>query len=247
MSEEAACKNCNYKFEPSYDYCPKCGQEAGLKADSFVDFVGHFLKDYFTFDNKIFNSVKPLLMKPGFLTNEFIIGRRARYISPVRLYLFISILFFLLLGWLGGSSTQVVANTDDWDHFFESYLPKLFFVLLPLFALVLHLLFIRNKRSYVVHFVHAIHFHSFVFFSTSLYLAISALLENFNFGNLNLIVLLPFLLGFVFYLLVSMKQVYGQAWGKIVLKTVLLLLLYGGIAFVSMVIAFLILPGILSP
>lgn len=247
MSEESACKNCNCEIEPNFEYCPKCGQEVGLKADSFVDFVGHFLKDYFTFDNKIFNSIKPLLIKPGFLTNEFIVGRRASYIPPVRLYLFISILFFLLLNWLGGNSSVPGTDTDDWDHFFDSYLPKLFFVLLPLFALVLHVLFTRNKRSYVVHFVHAIHFHSFVFLSTCVYLVVSSLLEKFDLGNLNFIVLLPFLIGFVAYLLASMKKVYAQSWGKSVLKTILLLILYGGIVFISMVLAYLLLPGKLSP
>lgn len=49
------------------------------------------------FDSKSYQTVKALLFKPGFLTNEFKTGRRASYVPPIRLYIFVSFLFFFLL------------------------------------------------------------------------------------------------------------------------------------------------------
>ena len=52
-------------------------------------------RDIFTFDTRFFRSLLPLFFRPGFLTKEWIAGRRSRYIPPLRLYVFISIMSFL--------------------------------------------------------------------------------------------------------------------------------------------------------
>jgi hypothetical protein len=44
------------------------------------------------FDGKFFTSARYIFTRPGFLTTEFIAGRRARYMHPVRLYFFASFL-----------------------------------------------------------------------------------------------------------------------------------------------------------
>jgi hypothetical protein len=46
----------------------------------------------------LWSTILALLFKPGFLTREFLSGRRARYLPPLRLYLVLSVLFFLILG-----------------------------------------------------------------------------------------------------------------------------------------------------
>jgi hypothetical protein len=48
----------------------------------------------------VFRTMKPLLFNPGFLTNEYIRGRRQSYVPPVRLFLFFSFIFFLFFGTL---------------------------------------------------------------------------------------------------------------------------------------------------
>jgi len=47
-------------------------------------------------DSRLWRTMQPLLFKPGFLTNEYLAGRRARFIPPFRLYLALSIIFFLV-------------------------------------------------------------------------------------------------------------------------------------------------------
>jgi hypothetical protein len=77
--------------------------------------ISHFLGDYFTFDSKIFKSLIPLLLKPGFLTTEYMAGRRVRYIPPVRFYVFISILFFVLSSFqpfLSDVSPDIIVNGE---------------------------------------------------------------------------------------------------------------------------------------
>lgn len=59
--------------------------------------VQHFFEDVTHFDGKFFSTVKYLLKRPGFLSTEYMIGRRASYLNPIRMYVFTSAIFFLIL------------------------------------------------------------------------------------------------------------------------------------------------------
>jgi hypothetical protein len=56
----------------------------------------HFFYDITHFDSSFFTSIKDLIIKPGFLSKEYMLGRRARYLHPVRMYVFTSAVFFLM-------------------------------------------------------------------------------------------------------------------------------------------------------
>ncbi len=77
-------------------FCSVCGQKneslrRGLK-DLALELVHHPL-----IDTKLWRSLLPLLLRPGALTEEYLAGRRTRYIRPLKLYLTISVTFFALL------------------------------------------------------------------------------------------------------------------------------------------------------
>ena len=77
-------------------YCQHCGQE-NVKPDlTFLGLVRHFFYDVTHFDGKYFITLKYLFTRPGFLSREYIIGRRASYLDPARMYIFTSAIFFLL-------------------------------------------------------------------------------------------------------------------------------------------------------
>jgi hypothetical protein len=57
----------------------------------------HFFEDLTHFDGKFFHTMNPLLFKPGFLSEEYMRGRRASYLNPIRMYLFTSAIFFFIL------------------------------------------------------------------------------------------------------------------------------------------------------
>ena len=78
------------------DYCPMCGQHVLPEHLTLSYFIKEFLNNYFSFDSRFIKTLKPLLLKPGWLSLEFIIGRRMRYINPVQLFIFSSFIYFLL-------------------------------------------------------------------------------------------------------------------------------------------------------
>ncbi|MEO0403684.1 MAG: DUF3667 domain-containing protein, partial [Bacteroidota bacterium] len=205
-------------------FCSNCGQEVLAEKESFKHFLHHFAKDYFTFDSKIFKSLSPLLFKPGFLTMEFLKGKRASYIPPLRLYIFISVVFFLGLSLLGGKSEA--GSLNEMDELIEKYLPRLFFLFLPIFAGILSLLNIRKDRGFIKPFVFSLHFHSFTFLVTLFYLILSKIFGSLSWFGVNQVLLI--ILGglILFYLVSSVRKAYQRGWLNSIIKTSLLLLVY---------------------
>jgi hypothetical protein len=92
--KEKICLNCGAEVQGRY--CGVCGQENIEPQESAWHLVTHFFNDITHFDGKFFSTVKYLLLKPGFLTAEYVRGRRARYLHPIRMYVFTSAFFFLI-------------------------------------------------------------------------------------------------------------------------------------------------------
>ena len=91
------CPNCGTSLAVEMHYCPSCGQEQRERVVPVGQMLLDILRDNFAFDSKVFSSVPKLLFRPGFLTAEFVAGRRVRYIPAVRLYVFISVVAFLIV------------------------------------------------------------------------------------------------------------------------------------------------------
>jgi hypothetical protein len=91
---QRACLDCGSAL--SGRFCPVCGQKdeplrRGIK-DLALEFLQHPL-----IDTKLWRSLVPLLLRPGVLTEEYLAGRRTRYVRPLKLYLTISVIFFTVL------------------------------------------------------------------------------------------------------------------------------------------------------
>ena len=93
--KEKSCLNCNAVVNGKY--CSFCGQENVEPQESLWHLILHFFNDITHFDGKFFSSVKYVVTKPGFLTSEYVRGRRTTYLNPVRFYVFTSFIFFLIL------------------------------------------------------------------------------------------------------------------------------------------------------
>jgi hypothetical protein len=87
------CLNCG-EATPG-EYCGACGQRNVDLRASFWELLVDIFSEAFEADSRIGRTIVPFLFKPGFLTNEHNSGRRVRYSSPLRLYLFASTIFFL--------------------------------------------------------------------------------------------------------------------------------------------------------
>lgn len=93
--KEKDCLNCGAEVQGRF--CHICGQENTEPKESFWHLLTHFVYDITHFDGKFFSTLRYLLFRPGFLSIEYLKGRRASYLHPIRMYVFTSAFFFLVL------------------------------------------------------------------------------------------------------------------------------------------------------
>ena len=91
------CENCRAELQGHW--CAKCGQPAIEYRRSFRHVVADLLNEFLNWDSKFFTTIALLILKPWRLTNEFLAGKRVRYVNPLRLYLLASILFFFAVNY----------------------------------------------------------------------------------------------------------------------------------------------------
>lgn len=277
------CANCGELLHGHH--CSHCGQEDIEYKDSLRHLVPEVLHEYFGFDSQIFASIPALLFKPGFLTKEFNAGRRTKYISPLRLYLIVSALYFFLsaMGIGEGIDTQPIrtptgnvktynlmdttaipdslnplthgvfdstkadsmaprgtikrffldfgrnvgTHQKQWATAFKDNWPTAMFLLLPVFALLLKLVYIRSKRFYVEHLVYALHLHSFAYLLFSI-----CRLFLWGVPNLAGLMLTIAVFALLFYSLISLKRTYHRTWKTAVPVFVVVSVAYGIIVMV---------------
>jgi hypothetical protein len=110
MSENATpeiCRNCHTPLHG--DYCSSCGQQENRPDIHFSEVLGDAIGDLFVWDSRFYRTLVPLLLRPGFLTEEHMSGRKVSYVPPIRLYLIISFFLFLLL------SLMPTEGLVEWD------------------------------------------------------------------------------------------------------------------------------------
>lgn len=95
IRNENVCLNCGHIVD--YTYCSYCGQENTSPNESIIHLVKHFHGHAEEYQNSMFKSLKKLMLMPGFLTKQFIEGKRRKYTHPVRMYLIISFVYFILV------------------------------------------------------------------------------------------------------------------------------------------------------
>lgn len=111
---EHRCPNCD---APAADaYCSRCGQgQHDRLRTSLPALVREAFAELLDLDAKVAVTLRTLVRRPGLLTTEYLAGRRARYVRPLRLYLTLSVLYFVVVSLTGGGSflRQETRVTDD--------------------------------------------------------------------------------------------------------------------------------------
>ncbi|MFZ2235885.1 MAG: DUF3667 domain-containing protein, partial [Dokdonella sp.] len=95
-----ACLNCGTALVGSY--CHACGQLGRLHR-TIASFIHDLLHGVFHFEGKIWKTLPMLLFKPGELTRRYIDGERAKFVSPLAMFLFCTFLMFAVVGSLAGT------------------------------------------------------------------------------------------------------------------------------------------------
>jgi hypothetical protein len=109
LAGSAQCLNCGTDLKGPF--CYYCGQPDRNFMRFFPALLRDMLEDLLDLDSRFMRTIKPLLFKPGRLTRDYMQGRRFRYAPPMRLYIFSSIVFFLLAALL--STDAVTINNEN--------------------------------------------------------------------------------------------------------------------------------------
>lgn len=315
------CLNCETPLDPEKDnFCPNCGQLNNTRKETALDLVRELAGDFLHLDSKVTRNIGPLLFKPGKLTNDYLAGKRARYFHPVRLFLIVTVIMFIIQGFtshytadnekvdvkedssgysvhlngeeadginlgrsidtthtkvtwnisgrtvekdsmkyyimtrkitdpsvladtLGVENTfftrfmlgQVIksytAGFEKVTDYFKHKLPWMLFALMPVFAFVMWLVYIRRNYYFSDHLVYAFHLHT----ATFTIFAIECIADVF----------IPYsgfiTIAYPLYYFASLKNVYKQSWGKTILKGILAGILYCILGFFAMMFIALIL------
>ena len=94
LRKDSICTNCGHQVEERFR--PNCGQENIETRQSFAHLVRHFFEDLTHYDSAFWKTIKYLLLRPAYLTKQFLAGKRNSFVHPVRLYFFVSFLAFFL-------------------------------------------------------------------------------------------------------------------------------------------------------
>lgn len=89
------CPNCGAAATDRY--CARCGQKQGVRLLSTRALAREILEDNLSLESRLPRTLGTLFFRPGRLTRDYAEGRIARYVSPLRLYVAASLLFFLVL------------------------------------------------------------------------------------------------------------------------------------------------------
>lgn len=236
-----ACANCGADL--SGEYCSACGQRRPDPRDLQV---GHFVRtaadEALHLESRILRSLVAVF-RPGHLTAEYLAGRRQRYTAPLKLYFACAAIFFLLApvsGFTldrllqadrGGTLTTLVERTqtakgltperfeDRFDLRFQTVYTVSLFVSVVGGALMLALLFRRQRRPFGAHVVFELHYVSFLYLAT----IILGFVLRFAPPNpaLNLTLTMAALAPFLAF---ALKRVYAEPWRATLLKTAAMLL-----------------------
>lgn len=219
------CKNCGARLEAVY--CPSCGQKDLDLERPVFRLLGELLQETFDMDGRAARTLRALLFRPGVLTASFVAGQRRRYTPPVRLYLFVSVTFFLLIPWLASRGVllelaqDLEADAAGQARFLGEELPRLMFLLLPVFGLILKLAF--WQRLYFDHLIFSLHFHSAAYITLALMMPMERVAGQHWLPLVAQLLLLVYLLA---HLAIALRRVYLERWLRILLKSTAILLGY---------------------
>ena len=108
----ATCRNCGSTLHGPH--CYACGQPVKGLVRPLGNLFGDLLDSVFNIDTRVLRTIPPLFAKPGFLTAEYFAGRQVRYVTPVRLFFFLTIItFFFAQVTTDIGSDMVQVNTED--------------------------------------------------------------------------------------------------------------------------------------
>jgi len=98
MQRRQECLNCGTPLDAGDNFCKHCGQANDGRRLSFSELIAETLANLFSLDSRFYFTLRTLMARPGLIAKDFVEGKRQRFVHPIRFYLSISLVFFLLQG-----------------------------------------------------------------------------------------------------------------------------------------------------
>ena len=221
-----SCLNCGAPL--TGHFCAQCGQKAEAINPTFTEFVHELFHEIAHVDGKIIRSTLLLLTRPGFLSREHFDGRRTRYVSPIRLYLVFSVLFFAIssISPMTGWHLTCSGCTPEQEHALREvvghWTPRAMFLLVPVFAGLVSTGAWRAGRNYPQHLYFAMHVHS-AWFVAGAIAGASNLLHVEAIGTAAAIAAVAY---GAWYLALGLRRAYGISWTRSIVGTALIVPAY---------------------
>jgi hypothetical protein len=231
-----ACANCGTELMGAF--CHACGQERGPGAVTIRALVAEVAHEVLSLDGRFVRTFRTLLFRPGVLTREYLAGHRVRYFAPFRLYLLVSAAHLALVAAVGATSFFffTVSGSRGATGKAMALLPRLMFLLLPLFAVLLHALQRRPRRVFVEHFVFALHFHTAAFIIATVHILLVPLTTGASaLRGVAIVLDAAVQLYLLAYLYRALRVVYDDPWMASLVKMALLLAGYAAALLLALV------------
>jgi hypothetical protein len=107
------CTNCG---GASSDFCARCGERQPGHHDLSVGHFAHeVVHEFVHLDSKLFRTLRDIVTRPGFLTEEYFAGRKSRYIAPLRLFLTLFALQFVAFTFYQPAAIFTIASMKKFD------------------------------------------------------------------------------------------------------------------------------------
>ncbi|TLX45558.1 hypothetical protein C1E24_18380 [Pseudoalteromonas phenolica] len=214
---ELNCKNCQALLSEDSKFCSQCGQSIKSTRQPLIPFIKESVHELLDIDGRLSRTLKTLCTKPGLASYEYEHGMRAKYTPPLRLYLVVSVIFFLLFS----TFQQFFIVAEDHSASSLDLYSKAMFILFPLFALYVKALY---PNSYMVsNIVFSLHVHTMSYLVLILMGPLEVLEQK---HSVFLLLQAPILLYALWYFITAFKTMYQASWWVTILKSGLIYLVY---------------------
>lgn len=235
------CLNCQQPIDKTDNYCANCGQPTDDQQQSFATVItnaGHELLDI---DSRLARTLRGLLFKPGFVSAQYRDGKRVSYTPPLRMYLVTSVLMFFVMSILQTpiENNQVKVAVFLFPTGVLEQVPKLMFVSMPLYAILLQLW--ERQRHYLYNLVFAVHIHTFSYMILMLAVPLNLLVGTYPIIS----IVNALLVGYLFiYPLLAIKNFFQGSWFKSLLMALTTFVVYMSCIGLFFEVAFALVQGV---
>ncbi|MBZ5531970.1 MAG: DUF3667 domain-containing protein [Acidobacteriia bacterium] len=260
--EATSCPNCGKELQGKY--CHDCGEKKVHGHDlTLKHFLQHALHEFTHLDSKVFATVRYLFTRPGFLSQEFVAGRRLRYMKPLSLFLIASAVFLVVGSFvmLSGFDVRQLSKADKkgqldaaWEKIAaKKHLPKEVIVdrvqetmhkvttalqLADVLAMAGLLALLFRGRYFVEHLVFSLHYFSFTYLAAVLAAPLYAIVTPFTWQSFTLSVCST--LVFFTYLTIGLRRFYGHSAAATVVKAIVTYTITQAVIISTLIVAFVV-------